>query len=298
VSPYVRPARRRRRHGGLVAGLLLVLAVGGVAVAGVVAFLHHQDASKPIAEECSAAADGTRWLLAPDQADSAATISAVTVRRGTPAHAATIALATAMQESKLRNISYGDRDSLGWGTEAQILDPIHATNAFLDALAKLPDYRELTVAQAAQSVQHSAYPDAYAQHAAQAGAWASGLTGYSTAAVSCTLRPVATGTTASPGPEAHLAHLKARVSLDYGALPVRTNGAVATVDARSLGDGSSPEDDRVAWSVAQWAVAVAEAQKVERVAVDGQVWTRATHAWAPATGQAPPSGRVAITVAG
>ena len=57
--------------------------------------------------------------------------------RGLPPRAATIAIATAIQESKLRNLNYGDRDSLGlfqqrpsqgWGTAEQILDPVHATN--------------------------------------------------------------------------------------------------------------------------------------------------------------------------
>ena len=68
-----------------------------------------------------------------------------------PAHAATIALATALQESKLYNLHGGDRDSLGlfqqrpsqgWGTRGEILDPVHATNAFYDALARVPGYAD------------------------------------------------------------------------------------------------------------------------------------------------------------
>ena len=84
-----------------------------------------------------------------EQAGNAALIAAIAVRRGMPARAATIALATAYQESNLRNLDYGDRDSLGlfqqrpsqgWGTRAQILDPDHSINAFYDALEQVDGY--------------------------------------------------------------------------------------------------------------------------------------------------------------
>ena len=73
---------------------------------------------------------------------------------GLPPRAATIAFATAIQESKFATSRYGDRDSLGlfqqrpsqgWGTEDQILDPVHATNAFYDALEKSTATRPLTI---------------------------------------------------------------------------------------------------------------------------------------------------------
>ena len=84
-----------------------------------------------------------------------------------PARAASIALATAYQESKLYNIDYGDRDSVGlfqqrpsqgWGTVAQLTDPEFATNAFYDALAKVDGYREMEITVAAQEVQRSGLP--------------------------------------------------------------------------------------------------------------------------------------------
>ena len=74
--------------------------------------------------------------LATDQAANASLITAVAVQRGLPPRAASIALATAMQESKLRNIDHGDqagpdsrglfqqRPSQGWGTEEQVMDPV------------------------------------------------------------------------------------------------------------------------------------------------------------------------------
>ena len=77
-----------------------------------------------------------------------------------------------MQESTLRNINYGDRDSpglfqqrssQGWGTPAQVLDPAYSTTIFLDRLLQLPNWERLPVTVAAQTVQRSAFPDAYAK---------------------------------------------------------------------------------------------------------------------------------------
>ena len=90
----------------------------------------------------------------PSQTRYAATITAVAVKRGLPPRAATIAIATALQESKLRNLRYGDRDSVGlfqqrpsqgWGTEEQILDPVYAVNRFYDALVKIKGYESMEI---------------------------------------------------------------------------------------------------------------------------------------------------------
>src|SRR6478735_956092 len=111
-----------------------------------------------------------------------------------PARAATIALATAYQESKLYNIDYGDRDSLGlfqqrpsqgWGSRAQLLDPLYATNAFYDGLAKVDGYEDMRITAAAQHVQRSAFPEAYADHEPDARVLASALSGNSPRAFSC-----------------------------------------------------------------------------------------------------------------
>lgn len=85
-----------------------------------------------------------------------------------------IALITAMQESSLRNLNYGDRDSLGlfqqrpsqgWGTVAQVTDPVYASRKFYSTLKGLGERRyDMSMTQAAQAVQRSAYPDAYAKH--------------------------------------------------------------------------------------------------------------------------------------
>ncbi|HEY8471569.1 MAG TPA: M23 family metallopeptidase [Natronosporangium sp.] len=84
-----------------------------------------------------------------------------------------IAVATAMQESGLRNLDHGDRDSLGlfqqrpsqgWGSPEQIMDPEYASRKFYERLLEVPGWEQLPLTVAAQAVQRSAYPDAYAKH--------------------------------------------------------------------------------------------------------------------------------------
>jgi LysM repeat protein len=106
-----------------------------------------------------------------------------------------IALGTAMQESSLRNVTWGDRDSLGlfqqrpsygWGTEAEVQDAARATRVFFGGagdpngsrtrgLLDIRGWEDLTFAQAAQAVQNSAYPDAYATWEAPALSWLAAL---------------------------------------------------------------------------------------------------------------------------
>ena len=101
----------------------------------------------------------------------------VGIAQGVPPRAWVIAVATAMQESRLRNLPHlgeaNDHDSLGlfqqrpsqgWGTPEQILDPRHATESFYRALMRVPRWHEMPLTEAAQAVQRSAYPDAYARH--------------------------------------------------------------------------------------------------------------------------------------
>src|SRR5262245_7277719 len=109
--------------------------------------------------ECTTKVGGLTVILTGAQARNATLVSAIAIRRGMPAHAATIGLAAALQESKLYNLRGGDRDSLGlfqqrpsqgWGTPRQILNPVHATNAFYDALDRVDRYDTLPVTVAAQ----------------------------------------------------------------------------------------------------------------------------------------------------
>jgi cell wall-associated NlpC family hydrolase len=122
---------------------------------------------------CDAAATGdTAATLNDEQRQNAATIIRVAQQKGAPPRAWLVALATAKQESDLINVNYGDRDSLGlfqqrpsqgWGTPAQVLDPVYSTTTFLDHLLQVPGWERLPVTVAAQTVQRSAFPDAYAK---------------------------------------------------------------------------------------------------------------------------------------
>ncbi|MEU1299985.1 C40 family peptidase [Streptomyces shenzhenensis] len=109
---------------------------------------------------------------AEEQIPNARTIQATGVAMKVPAPGQIVALATALQESGLRNLDYGDRDSLGlyqqrpsqgWGTAEQVRDPVYASTKFYEALLKVSGWQSMTVTQAAQAVQKSGYPEAYAK---------------------------------------------------------------------------------------------------------------------------------------
>jgi len=194
-----------------------------------------------------------------------------------------------MQESKLRNIAHGDvagpdsrglfqqRPSQGWGTLEQVMDPYFATNSFYNALVKIPDYELLEITDAAQRVQRSAFPRAYADHEDMGRAFASALSGQSPEALSCILRePEQAG-----DPAAVLDGLGGA----FGSIPASGEGSGVVVDA----SGST------AWAVAQWAVANAKSQSVTQVDIDGRTWNREDRkGWQPSDA---PSGQVTITLA-
>ncbi|MFE6713946.1 C40 family peptidase [Streptomyces sp. NPDC057695] len=107
------------------------------------------------------------------QIPNAKIIIATGIQKRVPARGQVVALATALQESTLINLDHGDRDSLGlfqqrpsqgWGTREQIMDPVHASGKFYDRLVKLRDWEQMPVTVAAQKVQRSGFPDAYAKH--------------------------------------------------------------------------------------------------------------------------------------
>lgn len=122
------------------------------------------------------------------QMDNAKAIVDVGLAMKMPRRALVVAVATAMQESNLYNLasdvlpesfdyphqgSGSDHDSIGlfqqrpssgWGTVAEIMRPAYAARAFFTALKEVPGWTELSLTAAAQAVQVSAFPDAYAQH--------------------------------------------------------------------------------------------------------------------------------------
>lgn len=214
---------------------------------------------------CTATAGGSTVSFNPEQTANAALIAAISDKRGLPARAATIAIATAIQESKLRNLTYGDRDSVGlfqqrpsqgWGTREQIQDPAYSTNKFYDALVKVKDYETAEITQVAQQVQRSGNPEAYADHEQEGRILASTLTGHSPAAVGCRLKPVER---AADG-----AAVAADLEAQLGTKPTQ-DGAQLTLR------GASTEQ---AWAAGQWAVARADAYGIDHVQVGDKAWER------------------------
>ena len=276
---------------------LAVLVAGGLVVGGVMIGMGDLRAPFTAGEQCTVEVDGHRVQLDVPQAENAATIAAIGMRRGLPARAVSIALATAYQESDLENVDYGDRDSLGlfqqrpsqgWGTQEQVQDPIYATNAFYNALEKVAGYRDLPITEAAQAVQRSGFPNAYADHEQDARALASALTGNSPEAFACRLdADVDAGDTALVGsgltPRADI--VRADLVERFGDLSLGGFAPGGVRDGHM--EGSTHYDGRAVdiffrpvneanrqrgWALAQYVVAHAERLEVQTVIFDDRIW--------------------------
>jgi hypothetical protein len=266
------------------------VAVAVVAVLGVVLGLHRWDGSLPLrlgpsctvqAEDATAGeTDGELRpvKLDPDQMANAATIAAVGIRRGMPERAVVVALATAFQESALRNLPHGDRDSIGlfqqrpskgWGTPKQIRDPRYAAGMFYDALRKVRGWQQMRVTDAAQRVQRSAHPTAYEKWADDSTVLTTALFGQATGAVACTLRddPAVRGAAAATG-------LTESLSLDWGRLD-----AVTSAVARQPGLSLAVTSDRAGWQYAHWLVSHAADRGIQRVSFADRQWTAKDGTW-------------------
>jgi hypothetical protein len=248
----------------LGAAIVVLVLLGGAAVVG---WQKVTDKARTLLpDECVARVDALSATLDPEQAQNAALIAAIAVRRGLPARAVTIALATAYQESKLYNLDYGDRDSLGlfqqrpsqgWGTRAQITDPVYAIGRFYDALVKVRGYETMRITEAAQRVQRSGFPEAYADHERGSRALASSLTGQSPHAFACR-----TGTIPAGRPSVVRREVTG-VFGDLVATPVVTGRTITVaVPRRSTG-----------WAVAHYLVAQASRLGIRRVTYGGRAWT-------------------------
>jgi hypothetical protein len=276
---------------------LALLGAGAVVVAGVIVAMGDLRVPFVAGEQCVVEVDGHRVALSLEQAEHAATIAAVGVGRGLPARAVSIALATAYQESDLENVDYGDRDSLGlfqqrpsqgWGTETEVQDPVYATNAFYDALVEVDGYRELPVTVAAQEVQRSGFPDAYADHEQDARALASALTGNSSEAFACNLDgdvEQADPALVETGLTARADAVRADVVERFGDLPLGGYAPGGVRDGHMEGsphyDGRAVDiffrpitevNQQRGWAVAQYLVAHADRLGVQTVIFDDRIW--------------------------
>src|SRR4051794_3111758 len=160
-----RPPRRPPRRSITPFAVIAVL----VAVVGL-ALQRPSDPEAPVTLASHCAIPGSDLALTTEQTANAATIAAVARSRALPPRATVIALATAQQESRLRNLDHGDRDSLGlfqqrpsqgWGTPEQVQDPVYAAGKFFDHLVEVPGWPSLSVNDASQVVQRSGFPLAY-----------------------------------------------------------------------------------------------------------------------------------------
>ncbi|CAN5517051.1 heavy metal transporter [soil metagenome] len=285
--------------GRKIGAVATVAALATVAVVGAVGLHALTDLHVPFFDDpgCAATVDGLTVDLSVEQAQNASLIAAVAIRRGLPARAVSIALATAYQESDLRNLDHGDRDSLGlfqqrpsqgWGTAAEVRDPDHAANAFYDALELVPGYRDLEITEAAQAVQRSGFPGAYADHEADARVLASALTGNSPEALACHLdgdaSPTSTDLTGR-GLTDRADAVLTDVEQAFGDLPVGgfAPGGVDTghmagsahYDGRAVDiffRPVSPANRRTGWAVATYLVAQADRLGVQTVIFDDRIW--------------------------
>jgi hypothetical protein len=175
--------------------LALVFVVLAAAVVGAFWWLRSRNLTEPVPgqQRCVATANNKTAVVDLDQAHFASIIAGVSVRQGLPPRAASIALATAYQETGIRNLDYGDRDSVGlfqqrpsqgWGTKKQLMDPDYAAEKFYDALVKIKNWQTDDINDVAQKIQRSGHPEAYNDHEADARVLASALTGHSAAGFS------------------------------------------------------------------------------------------------------------------
>src|SRR5215210_3652367 len=254
-------ARRTRAMGCLLLALVIVVGLG----VGAFLWLRGRGLTGPVPgqQRCVATANDQSVTLDLEQAHYASIVAGLSVKRGLPPRAASIAVATTYQETGIRNLDYGDRDSVGlfqqrpsqgWGSRKQLLDPYYASDKFYDALVKINDWETEDITTVAQRIQNSSYPDAYRDHEADARVLASALTGHSTEGFTCLERAGKSGKPSA---------LVSSIEKTFGTVSDKTKDKVVGIDARS---------GALAWAYAGHALANADRYGVVGVKVDGQQW--------------------------
>jgi hypothetical protein len=259
------PSKRKRarsdRRSRSAAGIVIAVIVA------VIAYLALKPSPQitPRVTVCVAGPGGDGLQLTTGQAAIASTIAGVASRQHMPDRAVAIAYAAALQESKLSNLSYGDRDSVGvfqqrpsegWGTTKQIEDPVYATTRFFEALSAVPNYLHMPISAAAQAVQHSADGSAYAQYADMGSEMATAFTGSEPRGVWCTY-----GST--PG-KARMAAASHALTSAFGPLSRHASGDPA--------ETVTVEDSRQGWAVASWLICNASQYGITFVRYRGFQW--------------------------
>jgi hypothetical protein len=295
VEPYnyQRPSWRKP----LIVLTVIVALLAAAAYGGYRVYQHFQLAL--IVPGCQAGSGDNSVALDFEQAADAATIADVAVYDHLPAKALTIAYATAIQESKLENVPYGTSDSVGlfqqrpsqgWGSAQELQNPVYAAQAFFvtgpSALTKVPGYASMSVAEAAQNVQHSADGSAYEQWADEGAQLAAD---YTTAphAVTCWYNPA---TQAADNGVSTQLNLRAAVNKLEGTFGTpRADGVVTGVTlARSGKSEIFKITSAGGWAVANWLVTNASSFGITQVRYDGYEWTASLTetSWQPDSGDA------------
>jgi len=295
------PALAATIAGVMAAPLLLtgLVAVGGAAV----------DPANCAPGEQPRVAD-----LDAEQSRNAGVIVTVGQSAGVPMFGLKVALSTALQESRLRNLPYGDRDSLGlfqqrpsagWGTPSQLQDPVYAARAFFGGptgpnhghppgLLDIDGWQNMPLTQAAQAVQRSAFPDAYAQWEDDATALLGGILG--TTGNACTpgggLSCPPTGLAVEDGLTPDAVHVLRCLASNFPQLTTfhgvgdrpnpsdhETGRAVDAV----IPDWATPAGNALGWQVAEWVRANAVCLGVTYVIWDATIWLadRPGEGWRP-----------------
>ncbi|MCL2471241.1 MAG: hypothetical protein FWF25_05815 [Propionibacteriaceae bacterium] len=257
-----------------VTGLVVIVVVVALIASGVGFFrwittLWVQPPSAPVVR-CEALVNGTTADLTQEQARNASIIAGIAAQRGLAPRAVSIALTTAFQESGIRNLDYGDLDSLGmfqqrpsqgWGTAQQVMDPYYSTGKFFDVMVTVDGWQSADIGAIAQSVQRSGFPDAYDQHVPQARVLASALSGQTPAAWSCVVR-----NPSSPDPD----QLLQALTQAYGSA-IQTESTPATEDQPASITVTASTDTN-AWSVGAFAQSWASQTGVSAVLVGQFSW--------------------------
>jgi hypothetical protein len=250
-------AAGRARRGGIA--LVVVLAVvAGLVVGGRALWNAARKAT------ASNGCDYGSYNLTLSRAQNASTMVAVVIKRNLPERAAVLVLGAAMQESKLDNIpdGAGDRDSVGilqqrpsqgWGSAEQLANVAYATGKFLDAVVKVPNWQNDSLATVIQTVQVSADGSAYAKHEPQAQTVADALMGVTAAGVTCRFD--------QPSVIATPAAMAAQLAKELPVHAPSTSGKTVSVSGAS-------------WATAAWFVGHASVLGIDEVRYSGQHWKR------------------------
>ncbi len=204
-----------------------------------------------------------------EQAVNSSIIVAESFNKGLPEQAAIVALATAWQESGLRNLDHGDRDSLGlfqqrpsygWGTEAQLQDPWYSSGRFYEEIVKFDNWETTDVNDMAQKVQRSGHPEAYRKHEANARALAGALRGTRPGTLACQVRWEAGADTAT---------LFKVLQAVPGVTVEHSSGQFVVKDG----------DSTARWAAAQLTVANAPGAGIKRITHEDKEWRPDARAW-------------------